>query len=142
MTEEKREIRRKKRVLEYAEKIGNNNTACRRFGIARSTFYLWRDRYQELGEAGLARRRPCSHNHPNKTPDEVIEKILHLRRTYYMSPIPSSGIYSATPTSGRPTRPCTAPASAMASTDSRIGLEGGPCTPIDTRSRFLATPSR
>ena len=76
MTEEKREIRRKKRVLEYAEKIGNNNTACRRFGIARSTFYLWRDRYQELGEAGLARRRPCSHNHPNKTPDDVVEKIL------------------------------------------------------------------
>ncbi|MCP4243808.1 MAG: helix-turn-helix domain-containing protein [bacterium] len=29
----------------------------RRFGIARSTFYLWRDRYRELGEAGLARRK-------------------------------------------------------------------------------------
>ncbi len=57
MTEEQREIRRKKRVLEYAEKIGNNNTACRRFGIARSTFYLWRDRYREFGEAG-ARASP------------------------------------------------------------------------------------
>ena len=75
MTEDLREIRRKKRVLEYAEKIDNINTTCRRFGIARSTFYLWRDRYRELGEAGLARRRRCSHNHPNKTPDEVVEKI-------------------------------------------------------------------
>jgi hypothetical protein len=27
------------------------------------------------------------HNHPNKTPDEVVEKILHLRRTYHMGPI-------------------------------------------------------
>ena len=82
MTEEQREIRRKKRVLEYAEKLGNINTTCRRFGIARSTFYLWRDRYRELGEAGLARQRRCSHNHQNKTPDELVEKILHLRRTY------------------------------------------------------------
>ena len=24
---------------------------------------------------------------PNKTPDEVVEKILHLRPTYYMEPI-------------------------------------------------------
>ena len=39
MTEDQREIRRKKRVLEYAEKVGNINTTCRRFGIARSTFY-------------------------------------------------------------------------------------------------------
>ncbi len=47
MTEDQREIRRKKRVLEYAEKLGNINTTCRRFGIARSTFYLRRDRYRE-----------------------------------------------------------------------------------------------
>ena len=36
MTEDQREIRTKKRVLEYAEKNGNIRTACRRFGIARS----------------------------------------------------------------------------------------------------------
>ena len=58
MTEDQREIRRKKRVLEYAEKHCNVNTTCRRFGIARSTFYLWRDRYRELGEEGLAREAP------------------------------------------------------------------------------------
>ncbi len=87
MTAGQREIRRKRRVLEYAEKHGNINTTCRRFGIARSTFYLWRDRYRELGEAGIARRRRCRHKHPYKTPDEGVEKILHLRRTYYMGPI-------------------------------------------------------
>jgi hypothetical protein len=87
MTEDQRETRRKKRVLEYAEKHGNIRTTCRRFGIARSTFYRWRDRYRECGEAGLARRRPRTHNYPNKTPDEVVEKILHLRRTYHMGPI-------------------------------------------------------
>ena len=87
MTEDQREVRRKKRVLEYAEKHGNIITTCRRFGIARSTFDLWRDRYRQLGEAGLARRRPRSHNQPDKTPDAVVEKILHLRTSYPMGPI-------------------------------------------------------
>ena len=87
MTEEQREIRRKKRVIEYAERNGNIKIACRRFGIARSTFYLWRDRYRESGDEGLRRRMCVSHNHPNKTPEEVVEKILHLRRTYHMGPI-------------------------------------------------------
>ncbi len=78
MTEFQREIKRKKRVIEYAEKNGNINTACRRFGIARSTFYLWRDRYRESGDEGLKSRRfGCHHNHPQKTPGEVVEKILY-----------------------------------------------------------------
>ncbi len=53
VTEDQREIKRKKRVIEYAEKNGNIKTACRRFGIARSTFYLWRDRFRESGDEGL-----------------------------------------------------------------------------------------
>ena len=40
MTHEQREIHRKKRVIEYAESIGNVRKACRYFGIARSTFYF------------------------------------------------------------------------------------------------------
>jgi len=44
MTHDKREIHRKKRIIEYAERIGNINKACRYFGVARSTFYVWRDR--------------------------------------------------------------------------------------------------
>jgi transposase InsO family protein len=48
---------------------------------------LWRERYRESGDEGLARRWSVPHNHPNKTSDEVVEKILHLRRTYHMGPI-------------------------------------------------------
>jgi hypothetical protein len=54
MTEDQREIRHKKRVLEYAKKLGNINAICRRFGIARSTFYLWRNRYRELARASCS----------------------------------------------------------------------------------------
>ena len=32
-------------------------------------------------------RRCVAHNHPNKTPAEVVEKILHLRRTYHLGPL-------------------------------------------------------
>ena len=53
MTNDQREIHRKKRILEYAERVGNINKTCRYFGVARSTFYLWRDRYREFGEEGL-----------------------------------------------------------------------------------------
>ena len=74
-------------MIEYAEQTGNVHRTCQHFGVARSTFYLWRDRYRELGDEGLRSRRGGPHHHPNRTPDEVVNKILHLRRTYYMGPI-------------------------------------------------------
>jgi transposase InsO family protein len=90
VTEDQREIRRKKRVIEYAEKIGHVGKACRRFGIARSTFYLWRDRYRESGDEGLtSRRRGCHHNHPNKTPEDVVEKIHRVCRRHGMRRLPN-----------------------------------------------------
>jgi hypothetical protein len=32
-------------------------------------------------------RRGVAHNHPNKTPAQIVEKVLHLRRTYHMGPL-------------------------------------------------------
>ena len=52
MTNEERDIQRKLKVLQHAEKIGNARKACRYFGIGRSSFYRWRDAYQKRGEAG------------------------------------------------------------------------------------------
>ena len=86
MTNDQREIRRKKRVIEYAENIGNVRKACRYYGIARSTYCLWRDRTHELGDEGLMSRRRGLHNHPNKTPAVVVDKILYLRQTYPVGP--------------------------------------------------------
>jgi hypothetical protein len=53
MSNDQREIHRKKRIIECAERIGNVKKACRYFGVARSTF---------LAGAGLARaHRPQDH---------------------------------------------------------------------------------
>lgn len=86
MTDDQREIRRKLRVLAHAEASGNVSRTCRYFGVGRATFYRWRSAYRARGEAGLANGRSIPHNHPNKTPPAVAEKVLHLRRKYHLGP--------------------------------------------------------
>ena len=80
MTNDQREIRRKLRILEHAQTSGDVSRTCRYFGIGRASFYRWCQSFQAKGEAGLANKRSVPHNHPNKTPDDVVEKVLHLRR--------------------------------------------------------------
>ena len=70
MTHDQREIRRKKRVLEYAERIGNINKACRYFGVSRSSFYEWRGRYRS---AAMGRR-------VGRTRRDGLEEESHHRR--------------------------------------------------------------
>ena len=80
VTSDQREIRRKLRILAYAEATENVWKTCRYFGIGRASFYRWRQVYQAQGAAGLTNKRSVPHNHPNKTPPAVAEKVLHLRR--------------------------------------------------------------
>jgi len=87
MTENQREIRRKLRVLEHADLTGNVSKTCRYFGVGRASFYRWRGAYRGDGEAGLANNRSVPHNHPNKTPQVVEEKVLYLRRKYHLGPM-------------------------------------------------------
>lgn len=87
MTSDQREVRRKLRILAHAEQSGNVSKTCRYFGVGRASFYRWRDAYQRLGEAGLTNKRSVPHNHPNKTPAAVAEKVLHLRCKYHLGPM-------------------------------------------------------
>jgi len=80
MTNDERDIQRKLRVLQHAEKIGNARKACRYFGIGRSSFYRWRDAYLKHGEAGLKNAKSIPKNPANQTPAEIVEKVLYLRR--------------------------------------------------------------
>ena len=74
-------IRLKLTVLEYATYFGATE-ACREFNVPRSSFYRWKQSYEQEGQAGLYRKKPIAHSHPRKTAPEVIEKILELRSTY------------------------------------------------------------
>jgi len=86
MTTDEREVKRKLRILNHAEEIGNIAKTCRYFGIPRSLFYVWRNIYQRHGVEGLKRKKPTPKSHPNQTPAEIVDKILYLRRKYHLGP--------------------------------------------------------
>ncbi len=87
MTKAQRDILRKKRVLEHAERIGNIRRTCRYFGVARSAFYLWKQAYETYGDEGLVNKKLCPVNLKLRTAPEIVEKVLYLRRTYHLGPI-------------------------------------------------------
>ncbi|MBW2509831.1 MAG: hypothetical protein JRE81_14465 [Deltaproteobacteria bacterium] len=76
MTHEEREIHRKKRILEHAERVGNINKTCRYFGGARSTVYLRRDG-KKLAEWERFYNFDLPHGaHRGKTPYESLRDKL------------------------------------------------------------------
>jgi len=60
---------------------------CEEFGIPRSTFYVWKKKYDLEGEEGLKRKKPIAKNHPNKIPQRVVDKVIELRNDYQLGSI-------------------------------------------------------
>ena len=75
------------RVLQHAADDGNVARVCRRFGISRKSFYKWKRRRAELGDAGLCDRartpRSSPRSSPRATARDVVSKILYLRQHYH-----------------------------------------------------------
>jgi transposase InsO family protein len=82
-----KEVERRKRILDHANATENVAKTCRYFGIARASFYRWREEYSKHGVDGLVPKRTGPRFHPNQTPAAVVEKVLHLRRTYHLGPM-------------------------------------------------------
>jgi len=55
---------------------------CRCVGVSRPTGYLWVERYRRQGEAGLADRSHAPQHCPHRTPTEVSERLVALRRQH------------------------------------------------------------
>jgi transposase-like protein len=87
MTQQQRDIKRKLAVLNHAEESGNVALTARRFGTSRQCYYKWKHAYEERGEEGLVNKKPCPVNVTLRTPPEIEEKIVHLRRTYHFGPM-------------------------------------------------------
>jgi transposase InsO family protein len=71
------------RVLRQAADEGNVARVCRRFGISRKSFYKWKRRHAEHGDAGLCDRARTPRCSPRATARDVISKILYLRQHYH-----------------------------------------------------------
>ena len=87
MAKDQQKIRRNLRILDHAAASGDVSKTSRYFGIGRASFYRLRYALADHGEAGLANKRSVPHNHPNRTPEAVPEKVLHLRRESHLGPI-------------------------------------------------------
>lgn len=55
---------------------------CERFGVSRKTGYKWVDRYESDGVAGLEEHSRAPLSHPQAVGDEVVEKILRVRKKH------------------------------------------------------------
>lgn len=80
----KSDIARKLKVLRHAQESGNVSKTCRYFGLSRESFYRWKRNYKNDGEAALVNNKPCPENPTLRTPAHIEEKILYVRKNYYL----------------------------------------------------------
>lgn len=90
------------RILQEAATAANVARVCRRFGLSRKSFYKWKKRHAEHGDAGLSDRPHAPHHSPRATAPEVVRI--------------SGCFYICAPFGVHPTDRC-APAHALSSRD-------------------------
>jgi transposase InsO family protein len=61
------------------------------FRVSWPTAAKWARRYVELGAEGMADRSSRPHLHPNKTPQQLVRKIVHLRIKKRLGPVQIAG---------------------------------------------------
>jgi transposase InsO family protein len=62
--------------------------AAERYDVSWRTATKWARRYREDGPAGMQDRSSRPHRQPNRTPAPLARKIVHLRRTHRLGPVP------------------------------------------------------
>ena len=80
-------LQRKLFVLKYATLFKTKKEAYLACGVPKSTFYDWKKAYDEAGEEGLKQQKPGDRHHPGKLSQEVVDKILELRKIYKLGSI-------------------------------------------------------
>ena len=82
-----RGARRRLAIIRHAQEVSHNvQKTCRYYGISRSCYYRWLERYNAEGEAGVRERSRGPIHSPTATSDEVVAKILYLRQHYHFGP--------------------------------------------------------
>lgn len=61
------------------------------FRVSYPTAAKWAKRYVELGADGMVDRSSRPHSHPNKTPQPIVRKIVHLRIKKRLGPVQIAG---------------------------------------------------
>jgi transposase len=77
-------LRKKLMVLEYARRSGSVAKALKEFKLPKAIYCKWKKILDKDGEDGLLKKHPVANNHPNKIKEDVIEKVLFLRKEYQL----------------------------------------------------------
>jgi transposase InsO family protein len=79
-------LRRKLLVLELIGSQSNVSKECKEFGISKSSYYEWKKKYETGGIEELRRKKPIPKSHPDQLSQDVVDKILELRKEYNLGP--------------------------------------------------------
>lgn len=79
-------VRRTMMILEYARLSGYTSKAFREYAVPRASYYQRKKAGALKGQSGQYRKQPFARNHPRQISSEVVDSILHLRRTYHPGP--------------------------------------------------------
>ena len=61
--------------------------AAERYDVSWPTAKRWADRYRQLGPAGMVDASSRPHHSPNRVPQPVVRKIVHLRWKHRLGPV-------------------------------------------------------
>jgi transposase len=69
-------------LFETWEATGSVTQACRKAHVGRGTFYYWKPRFDEHGYEGLEEFASRAPKEPYRTPADVEQKVIGLRREH------------------------------------------------------------
>lgn len=75
-------VQQRVRLFNIWEMSGDVSQACVEAHVSRSTFYYWKDRFEEGGYAALEEERERSPESRNTIPDEIADEIVALKRRH------------------------------------------------------------
>src|ERR1700684_2769817 len=90
-----RKVKARLRMLQHAQRVsGNVSQTCRFFGVSRALFYIWKERHEKQGAAGLRDlpRRP--YNIRFRIPPEIVSLILAFGKSAVTVPFESVCIFN------------------------------------------------
>jgi len=82
MTQEEIILRHRINLLLWAKSIKNISVACRMFGVSRTIYYKYLDRYITYGIEGLKDKEKTVPVMPNATKANVVDKVLSIAKRY------------------------------------------------------------
>ena len=82
MTQDEIILRHRINLLLRAKTIKNISKACRMFGVSRTAYYKYKNRYLTYGIEGLKDKIKATPVMPNATKEKTVEKVLLVARKY------------------------------------------------------------